>query len=601
VRAWVLLVKGEAARLLGNRDDARTQFDLAQDVQPAGPVTEQATFRLALANFELREYTETLRTLASVLNTRTAPDVRLAALLLQGEAAYHASDYATAATAFRRALQEFPTDAQAPATRLSLAWTALRQGRSEDARQEFLGFAMAAPGHPHAADALLLASELAMAGGDLPGARALIDRLIAAYPAHPRADFARLNRAILLVRGRDFSAAEPALREWLARGQFPALLGRAHAALGVTLLARGNAMEATNQFAQARREGLGPFASLGFGAIALSTARLDDAARAFTEARDAGTPDLAAAAEYGLAAVAFGRGKLREFRAPALAALNAAPTASSAPALLYALTGIAVEEKDWPEALGLARRLVAEFPTSELTDDALERVGAGAAAVPVWPVVYEAYTLLRSAYPRSPFVDDARLRLAVAQMETGRTEAGRQELELFVSSAPNDPRLPQALLLLARAREAGGDRAGALEAYGRAAREGQGPEWSKDELFGYARLLATERRWDQARTVLDRLLRVSDTALAAEAAQGIGDTYAGEGDLLAAAEYYLTAAYLTPESATGRRSLLAAGRSFAGLKQNEAASVVYRKLLAQSGLPADLAAAARQGLAAVSR
>jgi len=104
-----------------------------------------------------------------------------------------------------------------------------------------------------------------------------------------------------------------------------------------------------------------------------------------------------------------------------------------------------------------------------------------------------------------------------------------------------------------------------------------------------------DQRWDQARTILERLLKNDETAIAAEAAQVIGDTYSGEGDALAAAEYYLTAAYVAPSSPPGRRGLLGAARAFTTLKQPEAAATVCRKLLTQSDLPADVATSARQG------
>jgi hypothetical protein len=47
--------------------------------------------------------------------------------------------------------------------------------------------------------------------------------------------------------------------------------------------------------------------------------------------------------------------------------------------------------------------------------------------------------------------------------------------------------------------------------------------------------------------------------------------------------------------------MLDAARSFTALKQPDSAAIVYRKLLAQAGLPADVADAARQGLAALGR
>ena len=60
----------------------------------------------------------------------------------------------------------------------------------------------------------------------------------------------------------------------------------------------------------------------------------------------------------------------------------------------------------------------------------------------------------------------------------------------------------------------------------------------------------------------------------------------------------MTAAYLAPGSIWGQRALLAAGQSFAAMKQSEAATVVYRKLLDQTDADPELARQARQALAA---
>lgn len=602
VRAWVLLVKGEADRAAGNRDEARANFDLARKADPAGPVSAQATFRLARTNFELREFSQTVGDLAPLASARLSPDVRLAMLLLQGEAAYHAGDYVVASAAFRRALVEFPDNPQAPAARLAAGWTALRQGRAEEARRDFVEFARAAPAHPNAADALVLAAELALNAGDVPGARELLDRIVVTYPAHPRTDVARLNRAILMARTGQNVDAREALTDWLARAPFPALFGRAHAALGVVWLASGRPAEAIHEFGRADKEGVGAIAHLGFGAAALAQSRWADAARPLAEARDTGTPDIAAAAEYGLAVAAFHRGAPGEFAKAGRAALDAARAdAARTAALLYALTGAAVQEKDWPGALAYARRLVTEQKAHPAADDALERVGAGAAEASAWLVVYDAYALMRQQYPLSPFGDDARVRFAQAALQTGKPDVARIDMERFIAAFPTDPRVPQALLILARAREQSGDRAGALEAYGRAARESSGAEWTGDARLSHARLLAQEKRWQPARAAFERLLKSPEDAVVVEAASGIADAYAGEGDHLAAAEYYMTAAYVGPATALGRRALLGAARALVALKQDEAAAIAYRKLLAQSDVPADLAESARRGLAALGR
>jgi TolA-binding protein len=599
VRAYAILLKGEAFRLAGNRDEARTQYELVHRMDSGSATGWYAAYRLAQTNFELREFAQAARDLPGVVSAAPSADARVAALLLRGEAAYHGGDHVTAAAAFRRVFVEFPTHPQAPAARLGLAWSLLRYDRLDDARREFLEFAQAAPTDPRAPDALELASELALRNdADREEAQKLLERVIATFPRAPRTEFARLNRAILMVRMGDIGGAQPALRDWIRRAPFPPLLGRAQSALGAALLASGRPAEAASAFTQAKTEGVGPLATLGLGVTALAQGQLDPATRQLTEARDSGTADVAAIASYGLAVVGFRKGGVKDFKQPALAALGAAPKGRMAPRLLYVLTGIAVEEKDWPTALTSAKRLVDEFPTDDAADDALERVGSGAAAAGTWPVAAEAYTLLEKRYPRSPFVESGRITLAEAQVETGKPEAARAALEQAVILSPNDSR---AWVALARAREASGDRAGALDAYARGVKDGGAGALRPEAALGYGRLLTQEKRWSEARGTLAGLMRSDDRALVAAASGAIGETYQGEGDNLAAAEYYMTAAYVAPESPAGRRGLLAAGASFTALKQIDAAEVVYRKLIAQTGAPADLVDAARKGLKDIGR
>jgi tetratricopeptide (TPR) repeat protein len=600
-RAYALLLQGEAGRAQGNLDDARTQYELAQRAEPASATGWFAAFRLAQTNFGVREFAQAAKDLPAVVAAAPAPDARAAALLLLGEAAYYAGDHAAAGAAFRRFVVELPKHPLVSEARLGAAWSALRQDRGDEARGELLELARLHPHHPQTPDAVLLASELALKTGDWPAARQLLDRTIAAYATRARTDFAKLNRAILMVREGAAAAAQPELDDWVRRAPFPPLIGRAQAALGVALLALGRPAEATRAFTAAQLEGVGALASLGLGTAQLAQGQWDAARRLLTDARDTGTPALAARAEYGLGVAAYGRGAPRDFKKPALAEVRAQPKGRAAPRLLYVLTGIAVEEKDWPGALDLARRLVAGFPRDDAADDALERVGAGAAVAGAWPVAHDAYAELRQRFPQSPFVDGSRLAFAQAQMETGRVEAGRRELEELLAAAPADAKLARAWLVLARAREAAGDRTGALEAYARAAKDGRGPEWGPAAVLSHARLLVQEKRWSAARAVLGDLLKHADAAIVAEAAFGIGEAYQGEGEHLAAAEYYMTAAYVAPDSPAARRALLGAGASLATLKQPEAAAIVYKKLLDQPGVPADLAEAARAGLREIGR
>jgi tetratricopeptide (TPR) repeat protein len=601
VRPWVLLVKGDAHRAEGNRDEARTQFELARVVDPGSETGRQAALRLALTNFEMREFAQVAKDLAPLLAAPASPEELQAALVLQAEAAYHADDHATAEAAYRRVLAEAPGHPQASAIRLALAWTAMRQGKGDEARQQFIEFADAFPTDPSVPDALVLASELALEAGALDAARTLLDRVVTAHPAHPRTDFARLNRALLLLREGAAPEAERLLRDWIGRAPFPPLLGRAQTALGAALLARGAPAAAARAFAAARQEGVGALASLGLGVAALGERRWDEASRELAAARDTGTAAVAAAAEYGLAVAAFHRGAVAEFKKGAGVVLRSSPRGPLAPGLLYALAAVAADERDWPAALDAARRLAEDFPDHATADDGLERVGAAAAKAEAWPVAHEAYALLRRRYPQSPFVESSRLAWGRALLETGHAAEARQALEPLAAAAPTGPDAGQVWVMLGRAREAAGDQAGALEAFTRAEAAGAGVQWTVQARMSQARALAAERRWADARRVLQTLLESKNSTVAAEAAVAIGDAYQAEGAYLEAAEYYMTAAYMDPESPAGRRGLLGAGRSFAALKQPDAAETVYKKLLAQSGVPAELVTAARRGLAEIRR
>jgi TolA-binding protein len=86
-----------------------------------------------------------------------------------------------------------------------------------------------------------------------------------------------------------------------------------------------------------------------------------------------------------------------------------------------------------------------------------------------------------------------------------------------------------------------------------------------------------------------------------DAAQAMGEAYSGDGDHLAAAEYYLTAAYMAPDTPGGRRGLLSAARALAAGKQDDAAAAAYRKLLAQADVPTDVRDVARKELAGLRR
>jgi TolA-binding protein len=263
------------------------------------------------------------------------------------------------------------------------------------------------------------------------------------------------------------------------------------------------------------------------------------------------------------------------------------------------LTGVAVEEKNWTGALDSAKRLAAEYPAHDTADDALARIGIAATDARVWPVVHESYALLLQRYPKSPFADGATVALAEAQVSMGRPGEAVAGLERFVAANPSHPEAGRAWLALGRAREAGGQGATALDAYASAMRDTRVADVRREAAYGQARVLIAGKKWAEARNVLKVLVLDRDDVVVAEAAQAIGETYQGEGDLLAAAEYFMTAAYVAPDAPVASKAMLGAAQSLATARQPDAAAIVFRKLLAVGNLPPDIADAARSGLAAL--
>src|SRR5262249_6752287 len=207
---------------------------------------------------------------------------------------------------------------------------------------------------------------------------------------------------------------------------------------------------------------------------------------------------------------------------------------------------------------------------------------------------------LNKSYPNYKGAPEGRLVFAESLLRTrSPAEAGR-ELETFVKALPpKDPRMPEALLLLAPAQEAGGNKAPALAIYTRLDREYPDDKRRGATRLGMARLLQEDGKWSEASNLLKRVLNQEDRRLAVEAAYRLGEGLRGAGQNEDAVEAYMTAAYLSPDSVWARRALLGAGQSFTALKQPESATIVYKKLLAAAGVEPELATQARDGLKAL--
>jgi TolA-binding protein len=598
-RAWVLLASAELARQNGQPDEARARFDLVRQSPSVPAVGFYAALRLAQLDFDAREFARAEASAKSLLAEPLSADLHAATLLLAGEAAYWARDYEEAAGFYGRFLAEQPKEQDAPLIGLALGWAELRRGRPDAARERWTRFASEAPKDPRAAEALVLAAELLARSGDLASAQRLLGEVIVRFPKTEQADVATLNRAILAIHAGSAAAALSELTLLAERAPQSPYIGRTRLARGVVLLALGRSRDAQPDLQAALGQGEGVIAHLGLGAVALDRADWDGATREFTAARDATSGEAALIAEYGLAAVAFNQRRTGEFTRLATPLLSRPDDPRITPYLLLGMEAIAADEKRWADARELAVRLTTRFPDHTAAPAAVADVGGAAGANAQWALAREMFETLRTRYPSHPPSPAGRLAFGEALLRTGAPAEARRELEAFVKDAPSDPKMPQALLLLAEAQEAAGDRAAALELYRRVDRDYPGAAKEGRALVGAARLLQADGKWTEARALLDRAIQQGDVGLIAEAAYQLGEGLRGAGQNEEAVEAYMTAAYAAPDSSWARRALLGAGQSYVTLRQPESAVIVYRKLLAASGVEPDLAATARSQLKAL--
>jgi TolA-binding protein len=596
-RAYVLVLGGEVERDAGQLSEARSRFELVA-ARPGSPALGwYAGLRLAQMDLESRETTQARARIDTLLREPLPAGVRGAVLALGGEAAYAARAWDEAAARYSRFLSEFPTSPETPSIMLALGWAEFRRGRLEAARETWTRFAATHGADSRAPATLLLAADIAARSGDTAGAQRQLDELVKRYPESEYADLARLNRAILAIRAGRGLAVLGELTELIRSSPLSPYMGRMRLARAVVLSATGKAAEAERDFKAAQAQGEGALANLGLGRIAFERGQWEEAEREFVEARDAGTGAVAAAAEYGIAATLWNQGKTEEFKpfGQAFLAKPANPTVT--PPMLAASASLAAVEGRWKEARALAMRLASEFPKTDEAPVALSEVAAGAARANEWPLANETFKILTERYPGYKTGRDTRLDYAEALYRTGAFAEARTRLQEFIDISPSDPELPRALMLLGRTQEAGGDGAGALEQYKRV--ESDFPAYQAAAVLGQARVLLLAGNLAEARPLLDRAMATGDAPVASEAAFRLGEGYRAAGRHQPAVEAYMTAVYIAPDLPLARRALLAAGQSFAALKQPDSAVIVYKKLLAGKTVEPELADAAKKGLKAL--
>lgn len=474
-----------------------------------------------------------------------APDsspMRGTALTLAGDAAYGMGAYRTAAARYGEALQGNQSETEAAHAGFALAWSRMRIGRRDQARQTWELVARQFPQDPGAALALVQAGELAAQAGELDRARALLDDAVARYPTGPVAALARLGRAIVAMRAGRTPEAVGDLR-LLVRSARPSLSHERRWLLELLGTAGSRERRGLEMRLMVRYE-----PGLAGGEAAATSPRA--------------------------------AGPWERFAAPFL---DRTPDTDAA-RVLHALVLGAAEEQAWREAEGLADRLLDRFPGYAGTPAVLASVGRLAAAAQRWPLARSSFERLLARDRGGPLPPESRLAFAEALTRTGAPAPACAQLRALLDGPTGDS-TPRALRLLAEIDETLGQPAEAVAAYERLRRDY--PEQWSDSRMPYARvLLQVAGREPDARALLEALVQEGPGEAQREAAFRLGGLLAAGGEHERAVDLFMSAAYGTEEpSPWSRRALLGAARSLAASQRPEAAMAVYRTLLPSGPLP----------------
>jgi tetratricopeptide (TPR) repeat protein len=502
----------------------------------------RALLAQAEADLARGDFAQAQRHAEKLLEQEPPRVMRARALLVAADAAAGLRLHRVAAGRYAEILARHAASPEAPPAALGLGLAHQRQGDLQPARQAWTRLGDVYPADRRAPLALALAAEVASETGDLPGALALLDRLIARHPRTPQAQGARMTRAILLVRQQREDEAVRELDALVQGDGVAALAERGRLLASLQTPPSGAAVAALPR--SVATNGNGGNGNGGHGAAAGGHDRLEHFAAAFLDTRDR----------------------------------------ANAPYVLHGLVVLGATKRGWldPTVTTLARRLVDEFPTYPPAVPMLARVGAVAISMGRWPIARQAYESLLARAPATPVAESARVDLAEALLRTGDAAAARQQLAARSVRGADTAR---ALLLQVEVSEALGDRRGALSAYDRLLVEHPRLARSSPSLMAHARLLEDTGEPARAGVLLKRVMDQASGEVAAEAAYRLARIHGAAGQHQAAAEWYLTAAYAVEGSRWTRPALLGAGESMAAMNETKEALAIYQTLvLSRAGI-----------------
>jgi tetratricopeptide (TPR) repeat protein len=206
-----------------------------------------------------------------------------------------------------------------------------------------------------------------------------------------------------------------------------------------------------------------------------------------------------------------------------------------------------------------------------------------------WLAVSAAWVMLVALTPGAAAIGDPdRLwRVGSGSFADKLYPTARQTLEHLIARYPDDPRVPEAWLLLGKARLAQGDLAPALEAFRRAQTFQPMPGRSQEGKFWEAETLARLGRYEEARAAYSAVVRTDEASpLAPDAVYGLGWLEIEHGHPDGAVGWFRRLLETWPDDHHAPAVTYALARSLVELKRyGEAVPLLVRVLQGPTGAP----------------
>lgn len=546
------------------------------------PLLEKAAFRLGLALYHMREYTQAIQVLQAFMVRYAASPYRDEALFWLAEARFQQQEY-------RAALEDYgrlPRDSRLYDYGLyGRGWVHIREQQWSQAIEVFQQLVDELPQSVLRADALYRIAESQQNLGQQTKARQSYERYLEAYPKDTLVPAARLQLALLSMRADRFDEAIQALRQ--VQQQFK---NTEHAAEAQYWL--GMAFFRREQFGEAREV-------------------FQDLVRTAPEHPRAAVALLRVADAY------YNEKRFREGLIAYEKVGILYPQSSLVADARYGAILSHYQMQQFAQFLRAARAFVGEFAQHPLSGPLLVQMAEYYQEHKQPEEAIQTYTRLVQGYPQSALADKALLRLGELYMEIGQPQRAVTTYDRILQNGQAAELKPDALLGQGKAYEALGDIDTAIQQYRRIAEQYPESALAAPGLYRTGRLLLAQHHYEEAQhqfeavvqqyptdpirfasllqvgmielhlrhperaiAVLQQAQQAPDVQLAAQVQFQLGRAYALAGDLQQSINAYLRVAYLYPDEATlVAQSLQQAARQYVEIGKCAEALTVYTKLL----------------------